>query len=160
MTQVRRRQIPLVTVIIGLVLGLSGLGVAIYLTIEHFDTTLTLACPDTSRINCQRVTTSEYSRLAGMPVAVLGVVYFVVALGLLSPQAWRSTSAAVRWSRIGWVGVGAVMVLYLVWAEFFGVNAICLWCTTVHVITFLLFVLVVFTEAWVLPTPEAAAAQA
>jgi uncharacterized membrane protein len=155
-TQTRRRQIPLLTIVLGLVLGLAGLGIAIYLTIEHFDTTLTLACPDTGRINCQRVTTSQYSHLAGIPVAVLGVVYFVVALGLLSPQAWRSTSSAVRWGRIGWVSVGAVMVLYLVWAEFFGVNAICLWCTTVHVITFLIFVLVAFTEAWTLPDPDAA----
>jgi uncharacterized membrane protein len=132
--------------------------VAIYLTIEHFDTALTLACPDTGRINCQRVTTSQYSHLAGMPVAVLGVVYFVVALVLLTPQAWHSNSVAIRWARIGWVSVGALMVLYLVWAEFFGVNAICLWCTTIHVITFLLFTLVVFTEAWVPPPGKAAPA--
>jgi uncharacterized membrane protein len=158
MTQARGRQIPLSSIVIGLVLCLVGLGVAIYLTIEHFDSAVTLACPDTGRINCQRVTTSQYSHLGGIPVAVLGVVYFAVALVLLSPQAWRSTSASVRWGRIGWVAVGAVMVLYLVWAEFFGVNAICLWCTAVHVITFLLFVLVAFTEAWVLPTRDAAPA--
>jgi uncharacterized membrane protein len=51
-----------------------------------------------------------------------------------------------------------VMVTYLVWAEFFGVNAICLWCTSVHVITFLIFALVLFTEAWILPTPYGATA--
>jgi uncharacterized membrane protein len=60
----------------------------------------------------------------------------------------------VRLARLAFVGAGLLMVLYLVWAEFFGVSAICLWCTSVHVITFLLFVLVAFTEAW-LPPSEA-----
>jgi len=156
--QAPQRRIPSVPIVLGQVLCLVGLGVAVYLTIEHFDTAITLACPDTGRINCQRVTTSQYSRLAGIPVAVLGVVYFLVALVLVSPQAWRSTSTAIRWARLGWVSIGALMVLYLVWAEFFGVNAICLWCTTVHVITFLLFVLVVLTEAWAVPAGDTAAA--
>lgn len=31
-------------------------------------------------------------------------------------------------------------MLYLVYVELFRVDAICLWCTAVHVLTFLLFV--------------------
>lgn len=149
-----RRHIPTGTIATGLLLCLAGLGVATYLTIEHFNTSLTLSCPDTGRINCQKVTSSQYSHVAGVPVAVLGLVFFVVALVLLMPQAWRSTSTAVRWARLGWLGVGLAMVLYLVWAEFFGVSAVCLWCTSVHVITLLLFALVAFTEAWAIPTAE------
>ena len=34
---------------------------------------------------------------------------------------------------------GILMVLYLVYTELFTLDAICLWCTAVHVITFLLF---------------------
>jgi uncharacterized membrane protein len=34
-------------------------------------------------------------------------------------------------------------VPYLVYTELFTLDAICLWCTSVHVITFLLFALVV-----------------
>lgn len=154
-----RREIPLAVIGLGLLLCLAGLGVATYLTIEHFNTSLTLACPDTGRINCQKVTTSQYSHVLGIPVAVLGLVYFVVALPLFTPQAWRSTSPLVRLARFGWVGAGMLMVLYLVWAEFFGVSAICLWCTSVHVVTFLLFCLVAFTEAWVPPTQPAELAQ-
>jgi uncharacterized membrane protein len=153
-TTTNKRPIPRTAIWVSLGLSLAGLAVATYLTIEHFNTALTLACPDTGRINCQRVTTSHYSHLAGIPVAVLGVVYFAVATALMTPRAWRSTSATLRWTRIGWVSLGLLTVVYLVWAEFFGVNAICLWCTSVHVITFLLFVLVVFTEAWTLPDPE------
>lgn len=149
-----RREIPLAVIGLGLLLCVAGLGVATYLTIEHFNTSLQLACPDTGTINCQKVTTSKYAHVAGIPVAVLGLVYFVAALPLFSPQAWRSRSSRVRLARLAFVGAGLLMVLYLVWAEFFGVSAICLWCTSVHVITFLLFVLVAFTEAW-LPPSEA-----
>jgi uncharacterized membrane protein len=152
---VTRRDIPAAVIAAGLVLCIAGLGVATYLTIEHFNTSLQLACPDTGRINCQKVTTSEYSHVLGIPVAVLGLVYFVVALPLFSPQAWHSPSAVIRLARLGWIGVGLLSVLYLVWAEFFGVSAICLWCTSVHVITFLMFVLVAFTEAWVVPADAA-----
>lgn len=151
MTSSDRREVPVAVIVAGLVLCLAGLGVATYLTIEHFNTSLTLACPETGRINCQKVTTSQYSHVLGIPVAVLGLVYFVVALPLFSPQAWRSAAPWVRLARFFWIGVGLLTVLYLVWAEFFGVSAICLWCTSVHVITFLLFCLVAFTEAWLAP---------
>jgi uncharacterized membrane protein len=40
-----------------------------------------------------------------------------------------------------------LFVLYLVYTELITLNAICLWCTSVHVITFALFALVVFGYA-------------
>ena len=36
-----------------------------------------------------------------------------------------------------------VFVLWLVYAELFVIRAICLWCTVVHVLAFVLFVIVV-----------------
>ena len=39
-------------------LSLAGLGVSVYLTIAHFNQSVTLACPATSTINCEKVTTS------------------------------------------------------------------------------------------------------
>jgi uncharacterized membrane protein len=147
------RDVPRPAIIAGLVLCLAGLAVAGYLTIEHYNTAVTLACPETGRINCQKVTTSQYSEVLHIPVAVLGLVYFTVATALMIPSAWRSPDPMIRMARLGWMGLGMAMVIYLVWAEFYGVNAICLWCTAVHIITFLLFALVAFTEAWILPTP-------
>ena len=35
------------------------------------------------------------------------------------------------------------MIIYLIIAELFIIKAICLWCSAVHVITFLLFVIIV-----------------
>jgi uncharacterized membrane protein len=151
------RQVPTVAIAVGLLLCVAGLAVSGYLTLEHFDASVTLSCPDTGTINCQKVTTSQYSSLLGIPVALLGLAYFVVGMFLLLPSAWRSPDPALIYSRLAWAALGVLMVLYLVWAEFYGVNAICLWCTSVHAITLALFAVVVFAEAWVLPITSPAA---
>jgi uncharacterized membrane protein len=128
-------------------LAAAGLAVSAYLTLTHYTTTVRLACSTTGAIDCQKVTTSPQSIIAGVPVAVLGVVLFVVAGALCLPAAWRSQAPAVRIARIGWMLVGVAMVLHLVYAELFQIDAICLWCTAVHVITVVLFAAVLVAEA-------------
>jgi uncharacterized membrane protein len=49
--------------------------------------------------------------------------------------------------------VGVVFVCYLIWAELFQIDAICLWCTVVHVLTLVLFGLVVVRLALAPPAP-------
>jgi uncharacterized membrane protein len=124
-----------------------GLAISIYLTIEHYTTSTTLACPDTGVVNCVKVTTSPQSTIIGIPVAVLGLVFFA-AMGILTlPRLWHERSSAVRWTRVGLAGVGVVTVIYLLYVELFVVDAICLWCTAVHVLTIALFVLTAYREA-------------
>ena len=123
-TAVRRGSLP------ALVVAVIGLGVSTYLTIEHYGSSSLLACPESATINCAKVTTSRWSEILGVPVAVLGLLYFVAMTALLLPQAWRR--ADLDRIRIAGVGLGAVMVLYLVYIELFRVDAICLWCTGVH----------------------------
>ena len=114
-----------------------GLVAAAYLTIEHFSSSTTLACPESATINCAKVTTSSYSHVAGVPVALAGLIYFVVMVGLLTPAAWRSR--ALDPVRLGAAAVGVLSVFYLVWAELFRIDAICLWCTVVHLCTIAMF---------------------
>jgi uncharacterized membrane protein len=126
-----------VTVAASLGVAVLGLAVSTYLTIEHFSTAVTFACPESATINCQKVTTSKWSHVAGIPVAVLGLVFFAVLLVLFSPPAWRVR--ALDSIRVGATAVGVVSALYLVWIELFRVDAICLWCTAVHICTLVLF---------------------
>jgi uncharacterized membrane protein len=65
----------------------------------------------------------------------------MVAINL--PPLWRVRAAWVAVARLALVGSGICFVLYLLGAELFSIKAICLWCTGVHIATFLLFVLVV-----------------
>ena len=138
-----------------LVLAVCGLGVSVYLTFEHYSASATLACPDTGRINCVKVTSSAYSTLLGVPVAVLGLAFFLTLVPMSLPWAWAAGEPLVHRVRLAMVSVGLLFVLYLVWAELFAIHAICLWCTSVHVITALVFVLVVFAEALRLPPSPA-----
>lgn len=123
-------------------LSLVGLGISIYLTIEHYTGNKQLLCSATSTVNCLKVTTSPESVIFGVPVAVYGLAFFVVLVGLTSPWVWRITAPLVHLARLVALVVGIGMVLYLVYVELFQVKAICLWCTGVHVITFLLLMLV------------------
>jgi uncharacterized membrane protein len=140
-----------------LLLSLAGLGVSAYLTITHYSTSVSLACPETGTINCEKVTTSPESIVFGIPVAVLGLAFFVFMVAVNNPMMWRSRFRVTHIARLLSVIVGMGFVLYLIYVELFKVNAICLWCTSVHVATFALFLLIVFGAAvWGLPAREEA----
>lgn len=130
----------------GTALNLIGLGLAIYLTVEHFSASPSFACPENSTVNCLKVTTSSYSTFLGFPVALAGVIYFVVSLPLHLPLAWRSFSAWLRTARWAWAVIGMISVFWLVYGEL-EVGAICLYCTGVHLVTFALFALTVLGSA-------------
>ncbi|MBS2964001.1 vitamin K epoxide reductase family protein [Actinocrinis puniceicyclus] len=126
----------------------AGLAVSIYLTVAHYTTTVTLACPQSATVNCEKVTTSAQSQFLGMPVAVLGTGYFAVMLLLCLPWTWRADRPVVlRHVRVLAALGGVGFVAWLVYAELFVINAICLWCTTVHALTLVLFGVVAFGTA-------------
>jgi uncharacterized membrane protein len=138
-------------------LSLAGLGVSVYLTVAHYTSSSILACADNGLVNCGAVTTSSESMVFGvLPVAVLGLAFYVFMAAVTSPWAWRATWPPIGWARFGSVIVGMLFVLYLIYTELFTLNAICLWCTSVHVITFLLFGLIVFSAAAGYGTAKAA----
>ena len=126
-------------------LSAAGLALSTYLTIEHFRDPGTLACPATATVNCARVTTSAQATLLGVPVAVLGVAFFVAMVLVCLPFAWRDLRLTVL--RVALAGVGVGFVIYLVYAELFLVGSICLWCTAVHAVTLALFAAVAFATA-------------
>jgi uncharacterized membrane protein len=76
-------------------------------------------------------------------VSALGLAFFAFMTAVNSPWGWRASLPAVHWARLIAVIAGIALVLYLIWAELFRVNAICLYCTGVHVLTFILFALIV-----------------
>ena len=105
----------------------------------HYSDPTALACPDTGIVNCTLVTTSSWSVVLGVPLAVLGLVWAVVMTGLTVPWAWRAAAPWVDGARLPVSGAGAAMVLYLVYVELFRIGAICLWCTAMHVTAVCLF---------------------
>jgi len=129
------------------VLALAGLGVSIYLTIAHFTESALAGCSESGLVNCTKVTTSAQSYVFGIPVAVLGLAFFVFLVAIMSPWAWRARRREVHLVRVAAMVAGIGMVLYLVYAELIIIGSICLYCTSVHILTFLLFVLTAFAAA-------------
>ena len=143
--------------LVSLALVVAGLLVSAYLTFEHFTANATLACSIGGVVDCAKVTTSAWSTFMGVPVALLGLLFFVVLLGLCWPSTWRRRERWLDPARLAWVTIGLGMALYLVWAELYRIHAICLWCTAVHVLTFLLWIVVLFGQILSGPAGEATA---
>ncbi|HEY1826325.1 MAG TPA: vitamin K epoxide reductase family protein [Acidimicrobiales bacterium] len=129
--------IPRWAVITTFALSLLGLGLSIYLTIEHFQPVFQ-GCVANSVIDCQKVTTSGPSHFLGVPVAFLGLGNYVVMSALTSPWAWRARERWIHVARFILAIVSMGFVLWLVYAEVEIIDAICLYCTGVHVVTFAL----------------------
>jgi uncharacterized membrane protein len=146
-----------------LLLSIYGLGASIYLTITHFQPKA-LACVSNSTFNCEKVTQSPQSEIFGIPVAMLGLAFFVPMLLLCLPAAWRSTNRLIHLGRLALSVTGVGMIIYLIIAELFIIKAICIWCSTVHITTLALFIIIATASPIVLdpdygtyePEPEPA----
>jgi uncharacterized membrane protein len=108
-------------------LALAGLGVAGYLTWVHYGD-LEPICAGGSG-GCERVQTSEYAELAGVPVALLGLIgYGAILASLALPgDVGRFAGALLALSGFGFSA-------WLTYVELFEIDAICQWCVASAVI--------------------------
>ena len=97
--------------------ALAGLGIAVYLTVVHYAGE-TPVCAISH--GCATVQQSEYAELAGVPVALLGVVGYVGILASLIAGA-RSAAAFLALAGAGFSG-------WLTYVEVVELQAICSWC--------------------------------
>lgn len=128
-------------------------GVTGYLTWASFTDPVGVACPfDGEGVDCGTVLSSQWASVAGVPVAVIGLVWAVACLVVFHPRVWFRGPFRGRLFRWGLVGAGVVSVFWLVWVEFAYVKAVCVWCTVVHVGVLVLAVLLIVEWATE-PTP-------
>lgn len=127
-----------------LALSLVGLAVSTYLTIAHFNEHVVLACPENSTINCQKVTTSAESHFLGIPVAILGLLFYIFMVTVNLPMMWRRSSLEIPRLLASLLGVG--FILWLVYSELVLIKAICLWCTSIHITTLALFLVLLYAQ--------------
>ena len=118
------RRVPVWARTSSLALSLAAVGIASYLTFTHYADHAALACPDTGVVNCTLVTTSSWSVLLGVPVAVLGLVWALAMAALTTPWAWRAEPPWVAGTRFVLAGAGAAMVVYLIYVELFRIGAV------------------------------------
>jgi uncharacterized membrane protein len=118
------------------VLSVAGLAVATYLTYVHYADVKPFCVAGGG--GCEKVQTSDYAKLAGIPVAVLGLIGYLVILGsaLVRGDPGRLTGAVVALAGFGFSA-------YLTWRELFTIDAVCQWCVASAVLMTLLAVLTV-----------------
>jgi len=105
---------------LAVLVALAGIAVAGYLARAHYDDG-SVVCPIGG--GCDTVQESEYSEIAGVPVAVLGLVAYAVVLGLL---VWDAPVARLGAAALSLTGV--VFSGYLLVVQLFVIDAVCVWC--------------------------------
>ena len=131
-------------------MALAGLAISVYLTTVHY-AHVPLLCSAGGIVNCTQVTTSVYSVVPGtqIPITIPGMLWFLVS-GSLASAAWRMQArtgvapARLGLAHLGWGAIGLVTVLYLVYIEIVRLHAICEWCTAVHMLTLLTFLVALY----------------
>jgi uncharacterized membrane protein len=113
------------------VLALIGAAIAGYLTWVHY-AGLQPFCVGGGG-SCERVQSSQWSELAGIPVAVLGLAGYLLLLGSLAVPGETGRMTAALLALVG-VGFSA----WLTYVEVVKIDAICQWCAASAVIMLLL----------------------
>jgi uncharacterized membrane protein len=115
------------------VLAVVGIGVASYLVYVHYSGAKPVCGLGGS---CLKVQTSQWSKLAGVPVALIGLIgYVAILLSLLVTDREETRLATLAMTLIGTGFSG-----YLTYRELFTLHAVCEWCASSAVIMTILFV--------------------
>jgi uncharacterized membrane protein len=102
------------------VVGVAGLAIAGYLTWTHY-AGIRPVCLASG--GCERVQTSSYAHLAGVPVALIGIAGYAA---ILATVALRGETGLVLSALAALVGFG--FSAYLTYLELFTIDAVCQWC--------------------------------
>jgi uncharacterized membrane protein len=117
-------------------LALIGFFDATYLTAEHY---LGGTPPCFITTGCEEVTTSEYSTFQGVPIALVGMIYYLALfiLGLALAQGPRMKYLNII---LAISGAGFLSSLYLVYLQLFVLDAVCSYCMVSAVTSTAIFI--------------------
>jgi uncharacterized membrane protein len=108
------------------VLDVIGLAIALYLSVVELNGGVPVCGPIHG---CEEVARSEYSRIAGIPVAVFGVGLSLVLL-TLAVAWWRTDLYALLLAHYGLSLAGVIFEAYFIYLQVFVIGAVCIWCTS------------------------------
>jgi len=106
--------------------ALAGTALAAYLTWVHYDQSL-LVC--IAGGGCETVQQSAYAEIAGVPVALLGLIAYSAVVGLV---VWDTPTARLGAAMLAFVGLA--FSLYLLLVQLFVIDAVCTWCVVNDVV--------------------------
>src|SRR3989344_4571381 len=110
--------------VIFLVLALFGFLDASYLTVQHY---LGAIPPCFVTTGCETVLTSPYSVFLGLPVSLLGAVFYLLLFLLLAAYFDTKKSKLVLWAAY-LAPIGFLSSLFLLYIQFFILKELCSYC--------------------------------
>lgn len=106
----------------------AGIFVSGYLTYVKA-TGVAMACVQGSAFNCDRVQNSAYSEMFGIPIAYMGLaLYLVLGAIILLEQRFSLLAEYGQLIVLGLSVFGWLFSMYLVYVQFFVLEALCPWC--------------------------------
>jgi uncharacterized membrane protein/protein-disulfide isomerase len=129
------------------VFALIGLGAALTSLYVHYQMLAqpgySSFCDINATVNCQQAYLSRYGSFLGVPVALFGVIWFLSVLVLAVLDRWGPDSVRESVPAYLFVAstVGLAVVLYLGYAAFFVLKAVCVLCLTTYAAVIALFIL-------------------
>jgi len=118
------------------VLDIIGLAIALYLSVVELGGGVPVCGP---LRGCETVAQSEYSRIAGVPVAVYGVGLSLILL-TLAVTWWRTNLYGLLLAHYGLSLAGVIFEVYFMYLQIAVIRAVCVWCTTYGLSLILRFV--------------------
>jgi vitamin-K-epoxide reductase (warfarin-sensitive) len=119
-------------------LGLAGVAVSSVSLYHHFGTSRTSYCDVVENFNCDIVNRSTFSAIAGIPVALIGIIGYVALLSLAT--LYRSETRTPVLLTLA-SGAGLAFALYLTYIEKFVLVAWCILCLSSLALIFSISVL-------------------
>jgi uncharacterized membrane protein len=126
-----------------IVLATLGLYIAAYFTLVYYGivSASTKLMPNVCQLEertCQTVLGTKYARVFGVPNSLLGVLYYLTVILLLS-GGWATGTIAIATIAVAWSTVALGM--FLAYSLFFIIKIPCPLCLTGHTINVLLAIL-------------------
>ncbi|MBI3589356.1 MAG: vitamin K epoxide reductase family protein [Candidatus Liptonbacteria bacterium] len=120
-----------------LIISFLGFLDATYLAVEHYRG---VTPPCTIVAGCEKVTTSRYATIFGVPVALLGSIYYLTIFLLSVLVLERKKERFLFW--VGYLsGIGFLAALWFLFLQVLVIRAICLYCVFSALTSTTLFVL-------------------
>lgn len=117
-------------------IGLIGFIDAVFLTVKHYQGAI--GCSLIS--GCQAVLNSPYSTILGIPVALMGVAYYlsIIILALLYVDIKKNIILKIL---SYWPITGFIFSIWLVYLQIFVIEAICQYCMLSALTSIIIFIL-------------------
>jgi uncharacterized membrane protein len=126
-----------------ILLTLLGIGIASYLTYVHYKGLSPICAVGHG---CEKVQSSQWAKVGGVPVPLIGLVGYVGLLGSLLVR-----GELARLATAGMAYVGVAFSAYLTYRELFSIHAICQWCVGSAIVMTLI---AIFATIRVLRAPD------